>query len=100
MINEISVELEAQAAQIKEARAEVEHNKGLAAVHREAAEAVDKLVETTVRRVQTEITVKQESASRENVKRTKLQQWLFFLAGLFASIPIGLLVNFVYDLIK
>ncbi|WP_157621629.1 hypothetical protein [Saccharothrix sp. NRRL B-16348] len=100
LMDEISIELTAQAAKIAEARAEAEHHKSLAAAHEEAAEAMDKLVETTVRRVQGEITERQELASRLNAKRNRWQQWLFFLAGLLASIPLGLLVNFVYDLIK
>jgi hypothetical protein len=88
LINEINAELQLQTAALERIRAEAEENQRLAALHREEADAVRQLVSTTI-----------EGAQSESVKQSKRSSWLFFLAGLLFSVPLGVGVNFLYDLI-
>jgi hypothetical protein len=70
-------------------RAEAEENRNLAALHKDEADAVKKLVETTI-----------HTAQNTTTEQGKRQQWLFFLSGLLLGIPLSILANFLYDLVK
>jgi ABC-type multidrug transport system fused ATPase/permease subunit len=88
LIDEIQAELQLQVTALERIHEEAEQNRQLAALHADEAEAVRKLVAATI-----------EGAQAKVEKPSKRQQWLFFLAGLFFSIPLGVGVNFLYDII-
>jgi hypothetical protein len=88
LMDEINAELGLRTAALDRIRQEAEENRRLAALHADEAEAVKNLVASTI-----------EGARAQADKPAKRQQWLFFLAGLFFSIPLGVGVNFLYDLI-
>ncbi|WP_410663457.1 hypothetical protein [Amycolatopsis sp. lyj-84] len=84
LIDDITAEVHLQAAALERVRAEAEENQRLAALNKEEADAVRAVI---------------ESAHAKGAKPNRRQQWSFFLAGLFFSIPLGVGVNFLYDLI-
>jgi hypothetical protein len=88
LIEEISAELQVQTTALDRIRTEAEENRRLAALHQDEADAVRQLVETTIQRAQ-----------GMSMVRNKQQQWLFFLAGLFLAVPLGVAGNFVYALV-
>jgi hypothetical protein len=89
LIAEINAELELQATSLERIKAEAEENQRLAALNQDEAEAVRKLVKATI-----------EGAQTTTANRGRRQQWLFFLAGLFASVPLGVAANFAFDFVK
>jgi hypothetical protein len=88
IMDEIHAELNLQTTALDRVRAEAEQNQRLAALHQEEADAVRKLVAATI-----------EGAQGKAARPAKRQQWLFFLAGLFFSVPLGVGVNFLYDIL-
>jgi len=88
IITEINAEVELQTTTLERIRAEAEQNRRLAALHQDEADAVRELVEATLRRAQTQST-----------KLSGRQQWGFFFGGLLFSIPLGVVGNFLYDLV-
>ncbi|GAA5129103.1 hypothetical protein GCM10025762_60390 [Haloechinothrix salitolerans] len=70
-------------------RAEAEQNQRLAALHQDEADAVRKLVDTTIK-----------DAHEEAAAIGRRIQWKFFLGGLLASIPIGFIANVIYGLLS
>jgi hypothetical protein len=88
LIDEINAELQLQIAALERMQAEAEQSQRLAALHKEEADAVRKLVATTI-----------ESANEKVTRPARRSQRLYFLAGLFVSIPLGMGVNYLYDLI-
>lgn len=88
LIEEINAELHVQTTALDRIRAETEENQKLAALHKDEAEAVRQLIATTI-----------EHSQGRATKVSKRSQWLFFLAGLLFSVPLGVGVNFLYDLI-
>jgi hypothetical protein len=88
LIDEINAELQVQVTALDRIRAEAEENQRLAALHKDEAEAVRQLIATTI-----------EHSQGRATKLSKRSQWLFFLAGLLSSVPLGVGVNFLYDLI-
>ncbi|MEU5848945.1 hypothetical protein [Saccharopolyspora shandongensis] len=89
LIEEINAELTLRATALERIRAEAEENQRLASLHEAEADAVRGLVSATIR-----------SAQDESSTQSKRQQWWFFLAGLFCSVPLGIGVNFLYDSVK
>jgi len=89
LIGEINAEFELQVAAAERIKAEAEENQKLAALNEEEAEAVRKVVERTI-----------EGAQTRASKVGGRQQWLFFLAGLLAAIPLGVAGNFAFELVK
>jgi hypothetical protein len=88
IIAEITAELNLQMTSLDRIRAEAEENRNLAALHKDEADAVKKLVETI------------HTAQNTTTEQGKRQQWMFFVAGLLLGIPPSVLANFVYDLVK
>lgn len=84
LIDEVNAELEAQATNLERIKAEAEQNQRLAALNKEAADAVGHLLETVV-----------QQAQQKTARVGTRQQWLFFLSGLLLSVPIGFLVNYL-----
>lgn len=84
LIAEIEAEFALQIVALDRIKAEAEENQRLAELNKTEADAV-RLVITT--------------AQTQAAKPSRRQQWLFFLAGLFFSIPLGVGVNFLYDMI-
>jgi sensor c-di-GMP phosphodiesterase-like protein len=84
LIKQIESEFQLQVAALDKIKAESEENQRLAELNREQAEAVRAVI---------------ASANEKAAKPAKRQQWLFFGAGLFFSIPLGVGVNYLYDLI-
>jgi hypothetical protein len=89
LMSAINAELHVQTTALERIRAEADENQKLAALHKNEAEAVRLLVATTIER----------SSQGKTARQIRRSQWLFFLAGLIISIPIGVGVNFLYDLI-
>lgn len=89
VIAEITAEMNVQTTALDRIRAEAEQNRALAALHKDEADAVKHLVEATI-----------HTAQSTTAKQGKRQQWLFFLSGLLLGIPLSILANFVYDLLK
>jgi hypothetical protein len=85
LIREINAEFQLQAAAAEKIKAEAEQNQRLAELNAEQAQAVKELVESV-----------QNRASRIGGR----QQWLFFLAGVLFSVPLGVAGNFVFELVK
>jgi arginyl-tRNA synthetase len=85
LIEEINAEFELQAATAERIKGEAQENRRLAALHEEEAEAVRLVVERTIEGAQSK-------AARIGVR----QQWLFFLAGLLAAVPLAVLANFLF----
>ncbi len=84
LIKQIESEFQLQVAALERIKAESEENQRLAELSRAQADAVRAVIASTY-----------DTAARP----AKRQQWLFFGAGLFFSIPLGIGVNFLYDLI-
>ncbi|MDQ3402891.1 MAG: hypothetical protein M3548_05795 [Actinomycetota bacterium] len=84
LIKQIEAEFQLQVAALGRIKAESEENRRLAELSREQADAVRAVI---------------ASANTQAARPAKRQQWLFFLAGLFFSIPLGIGVNFLYDAI-
>ncbi|MFI5589862.1 hypothetical protein ACIA5G_32770 [Amycolatopsis sp. NPDC051758] len=84
LTTEIEAEFQLQIIALERIKAEADENQKLAALHQDEADAVRAVI---------------ESAQVKGERPVKRQQWLFFLAGLFFSIPLGVGVNFLYDLI-
>jgi sensor c-di-GMP phosphodiesterase-like protein len=84
IITEINAELHLQTASLDRIRAEAEENQRLAALSKDEADAVRAVI---------------ESAQAKGEKPARRQQIFWFFSGLLASIPIGIVVNFLYDLI-
>lgn len=89
LIAEITGELELQTAALERIRAEAEENQRLAALNKEEAEAVRKLVERTI-----------EGAQVKASKLGSRQQRRVFVAGLLFAIPVGVAGNFAFELVK
>lgn len=83
-MKKVQSEVDLQVTALTKVKAEAEENQRLAELNKEQAEAVRRVIAST-----------NEAAAKPN----RRQQWLFFLAGLFFSIPLGVGVNFLYDLI-
>jgi hypothetical protein len=88
LIEEINAELHLQTTALDRIRAEAEQNQRLAALHKVEADAVRDLVAATI-----------EGAQARAAHPSRRQQWLFFLAGLFFSVPLGVVGNFVYAML-
>lgn len=84
LIKQIESEFQLQVVALERIKAESEENQRLAELTREQADAVRGVI---------------ASANDRAAKPAKRQQWLFFGAGLFFSIPLGIGVNFLYDLV-
>ncbi|MER7861687.1 hypothetical protein ABTX61_21450 [Amycolatopsis japonica] len=84
LMKKVQSEVDLQVAALAKVKAEAEENQRLAELNKEQAEAVRRVIAST-----------NEAAAKPN----RRQQWLFFLAGLFSSVPLGVAGNFVYDLI-
>ena len=85
LIRQINAEFDLQVAAAEKIKAEAEQNQRLAELNAEQAQAVKKLVESV-----------QSRASKLGSR----QQWLFFLAGLLTAVPLGVVGNFVFELVK
>lgn len=85
LIREINAEFDVQVAAADKIRAEAEQNQRLVELTEQQARTVRELVESV-----------QGKASRLGSR----QQWFFFLAGLFAAIPLGVAGNFAFELVK
>lgn len=85
LVGAINAELDLQATTVDRLRAEAEESQRLASLSQAEAEAVRTLVERAVESAQAE-------ASRIGTK----QQWLFFLAGLLAAVPVAVFANFLF----
>lgn len=88
LIDEINAELKLQTTALDRIKGEAEQNQRLAALHKEEADAVRNLVAATI-----------EGAQEKAARPSRRQQWLFFLAGLFFSVPLGVIGNFIYSLL-
>lgn len=88
LIDEITAEIDLQSTALERIRAEAEENKRLAALTKDEAEAVRKVVAAAIEQGQT-----------KNARKGQRSQWLFFLAGILASVPLGVLGNYLYVLI-
>jgi hypothetical protein len=89
LISEITAELDLQTSALERIRAEAEENQRLAALHQAEADAVRRLVETSMAKAQTESTA-----------LSTRQQWIFFLAGAVLAVPLGVLGNVVYSYLQ
>ncbi|MFB9726756.1 hypothetical protein [Haloechinothrix salitolerans] len=89
IIEELNAELHVQTSALERMRAEAEQNQRLAALHQDEADAVRKLVDTTIK-----------DAHEEAAAIGRRIQWKFFLGGLLASIPIGFIANVIYGLLS
>jgi len=85
LIREINAEFDLQVAAAEKIKAEAEQNQRLAELNADQARAVKNLIESV-----------QDRASKIGGR----QQWLFFLAGLLASVPLGVIGNFVFESVK
>jgi hypothetical protein len=85
LIEEITAEMDVQVAALERIRAEAEENQRLAALNQDEADAVRKLVETTI-----------QSAHGRSTAAGKRQQRWYFVAGLCLAIPLGVAGNFIY----
>lgn len=83
LIKQIESEFQLQVAALERIKAESEENQRLAELSRDQAEAVRAVI---------------ASANDKAARPAKRQQWLFFGAGLVFSIPLGIGVNYLYDL--
>jgi len=84
LIKQIESEFQLQVAALDKIKAESEENQRLAELSREQADAVRAVI---------------ASANDKAARPARRQQWLFFGAGLLFSIPLGIGVNFLYDVI-
>jgi hypothetical protein len=82
LVSELQAEMEATMAALERLRIQNEEYEKLAAVREQEAQAVRRLVESVISGAHTEL----ERSSRRD-------QALFFVAGLVASVPLGMLVN-------
>jgi hypothetical protein len=85
-VPELEAELELRTALITQLTTDAEKFDRLAQMNRVEANAVEELINRT-------ITSGQALSQRSVAGRERL----YFLAGLFLSMPVGVLVNFVYD---
>lgn len=83
-IKEVQAEFKLQEAALDRIKSETEENQRLAELNKTEADAVRLVIAT---------------AQAQATKPSRRQQWLFFLAGLFFSVPLGIGVNFLYDII-
>jgi hypothetical protein len=84
LVDELQVEMQAKVAALDRLRAENDEFEKLAAVRREEAEAVSRLIESAI------------SGAHSRLSRsTRRDQALFFLAGLATSIPVQLLISWL-----
>ncbi|MGW7530885.1 hypothetical protein [Amycolatopsis sp. NPDC054798] len=88
LIDEINAELKLQTTALERVRAEAEENQRLVELNKAQADAVREVMAKAVHAAQ-------QQAARKGSK----QQWWFFGAGLAFSIPLGVGVNYLYDLI-
>ena len=89
LIAEIDAEFALQVAAAERIQAEAQENERLAALRRDEAEAVRQFVERTI-----------EGAQARSAKLGSRQQWLFFLAGLPVSVPLGVVGNVAFEAVK
>ncbi|HEX6351858.1 hypothetical protein [Actinophytocola sp.] len=87
LIEEINAELRMQETALQRIRAEAQTNKDLAALYEEQAEAVRSFIAATI-----------ETANEKAAKPGRRAHLLLFLAGLLFSVPLGIGVNFLSDL--
>ncbi|GAA3554240.1 hypothetical protein GCM10022222_42370 [Amycolatopsis ultiminotia] len=88
LIDEINAELQLQTTALDRIRAEAEENQRLAELNKAQADAVREVMSKTL-----------NDAQRKAASKGSKQQWLFFGAGLAFSVPLGVVVNFLYDVI-
>lgn len=85
---EIRAEMDVRVTTIEALRTQAEHYEKLAALNRDQAEAVQRLVEVTI------------SQGNVEVGRNSLrQQWGFWLGAAVLSVPLGIAVNWLFDFI-
>ena len=82
LIQELEAEMTVRAAALERLRVEAEDNRRLAAMHKEEAEAVARLV---------------EAIHEKGNSRSRREQLLLFGAGLATAVPFGVVGNFAYD---
>jgi hypothetical protein len=82
LVSELQAEMQARMAALERLRAENDEYEKLAAVRREEAEAVSRLIENVI-----------SSTHSKLGRSSRRDQVLFFVAGLAASIPVQILVN-------
>jgi hypothetical protein len=84
LVDELQVEMQAKEATLDRLRAENDEFEKLAALRKEEAEAVSRLIDGVI-----------SNAHSQLSRSSRRDQALFFLAGLAASIPVQLLVAWV-----
>ena len=83
LMAEIQAEFRLQEASLERIKTDAERNQRLAALHQAEADAVRAVI---------------EEAQSRGLRLGNRAQWGFFVAGLLSSIPLGIVVNFLYDL--
>jgi hypothetical protein len=80
--------LHLQTTSLDRIRAEAEESRQLAALNKEEADAVRKVIAATI-----------EQAQGASAAENRRQQWQFFAAGVLLAIPLGVIGNIVYAFI-
>jgi len=84
LVNELQIEMQARMVALERLQVENAEYEKLAAVQKEEAEAVSRLIEGVISSTHTRLN-----------RSSRRDQALFFIAGLIASIPVQIVVNLV-----